>query len=874
MKKKVHVVGHSHWDREWYFTIEDSNVLLVEHMMFLIDFLESNPDYPCFVFDGQLSIVEDYLKVRPQDSERLKELIKNRRIHIGPWYVQCDTFNIKIESVIRNLQFGSTIANDFGHCMNIGYLPDAFGQNAYLPSIFKQIGLDYSVVQRGIYNEEAQKGLDFNWISPDGNSIKSNYIFFGYGPGKFLNEKDEYLNATLLPILNSLDSMSKGELLLPSGGDQALIRPHFIETIKKINSKLSGYELIQSNYEEYMKSVNSFENNIKGELYACQKSRVHRTIHSQRMDIKILNNKVEKLIIETLEPLTAICHLNQVVVQEEFIKNIYKQLFDAHSHDSIGGCNSDDTNQVILERLKSIQRSILGYINILHKNLNEIILKKSKVENYFTIFNLNQNSNKRISISIFTKNEKFELFLKDNKIDFEIISQKEIEGGKKIEVSKNGDVETFFPSYFKTEVEFHMNDLNIKYYVVEIREKENQKYENKKQENINEIEENKVQENKIQKSLKENKSLKFLDFKIEIDEVVKIKKQNKCYELAFESSTDYGDSYDFSPLEVDDRKIFKNLDTYEIYENKVDTIIKVVHKLEVKKSLEDSTLKELIINSKIKVDKKTQNIKIEHEIINNVSDHRIRVLFITNDNYQCNLADSGFGIVKRKNYDLKNMENWRDNKFAEMPQSIYPFERFFFAQSETNNLGILDSNVQEYEIIDNNIIAMTLFRSVGLLGRDNLITRPNRASGINNMVVETKDARLLNHKFEIKYNLIMDCKDYYQKYEILSETNYSTYQNQKLNTYLNRLDRFEIPTSSKVDILNEYFEYNKELSLSIFRINGKFIELRLFNSTNQNQKFNLESKVLKFTPVNLLLKDIDKKEIKPFEFVTFKGGFC
>jgi len=42
-----------------------------------------------------------------------------------------------------------------------------------------------------------------------------------------------------------------------------------------------------------------------------------------------------------------------------------------------------------------------------------------------------------------------------------------------------------------------------------------------------------------------------------------------------------------------------------------------------------------------------------------------------------------------------------------------------------------------------NRLALTLFRSVGLLGRDDLLWRPGRASGINNKVVETPDAQLL-----------------------------------------------------------------------------------------------------------------------------------
>ncbi|MGD6840780.1 hypothetical protein ACQCVL_30935, partial [Bacillus thuringiensis] len=84
MKKRVYVVPHSHWDREWYFTIEDSNVLLAENLDHLFDVLETDQDYTGYVFDAQASIVEEYLKVRPENRDRLKQLVEEKQLFIGP----------------------------------------------------------------------------------------------------------------------------------------------------------------------------------------------------------------------------------------------------------------------------------------------------------------------------------------------------------------------------------------------------------------------------------------------------------------------------------------------------------------------------------------------------------------------------------------------------------------------------------------------------------------------------------------------------------------------------------------------------------------------------------------------------------------------
>jgi mannosylglycerate hydrolase len=48
--KNVHIVPHMHWDREWYFTTEESRILLVNNMEEIMDMLENNPAYPYYVF--------------------------------------------------------------------------------------------------------------------------------------------------------------------------------------------------------------------------------------------------------------------------------------------------------------------------------------------------------------------------------------------------------------------------------------------------------------------------------------------------------------------------------------------------------------------------------------------------------------------------------------------------------------------------------------------------------------------------------------------------------------------------------------------------------------------------------------------------------
>ena len=60
------VVPHTHWDREWRYPIWKNRMLLIQFMDRLLDILENDTDYRCFVLDGQCVAVEDYLEVCPE----------------------------------------------------------------------------------------------------------------------------------------------------------------------------------------------------------------------------------------------------------------------------------------------------------------------------------------------------------------------------------------------------------------------------------------------------------------------------------------------------------------------------------------------------------------------------------------------------------------------------------------------------------------------------------------------------------------------------------------------------------------------------------------------------------------------------------------
>ena len=103
-----------------------------------------------FTLDGQLATLDDYLEVRPEAAERVRRLVEEGRLAIGPWQVLMDEFLVSGETIVRNLEHGQRRAAEFGGAMPVGYLPDMFGHVAQMPQILRQAGIGTAVVWRGV----------------------------------------------------------------------------------------------------------------------------------------------------------------------------------------------------------------------------------------------------------------------------------------------------------------------------------------------------------------------------------------------------------------------------------------------------------------------------------------------------------------------------------------------------------------------------------------------------------------------------------------------------------------------------------------------------------------------------------------------------
>lgn len=858
--KKVHVYSNTHWDYEWYFTANESIIQLIYHMDEVIEALE-NEDIKYYLLDGQVSIIEEYLKFVPQNRERVKKLIEEKRLFIGPWYTQTDELIISGESIARNLYYGIETAKKLGGYMNIGYLPDSFGQSKDMPKIFNGFGIKNFIFWRGLSSLKCPD-REFLWASEDGSEVLSYNIKNGYyyGGNIIYNDDVEKVERTFL------DGVTKDNILLSVGGDQRYVDFNLKERIEYYNSQSkNNLEYIESNCEEFFKELRKEKNfkKIFGEFLDPSNSKIHRSIYSTRYDHKYLNDKVERKLIYHLEPLMVMGQKLGLDLKLDMLETIWKKLLLNHAHDSACGCNTDKTNSLILSRLTEADQLAYSACDYIIKKICESM--EDKKENDIYLFNtLPFKRDSYIKLEISTKMEDFILKTADDKeIPYQIISKERVYSGsiKRTKEEENPDLYYYITKIY---IDYSMKPLSIeKIKVIEVKE-HNFIFENK----------DKFIENKYYKIYFDNGKLVLLN-KVN-NEVIK----DFIY---FEDSGDDGDTYDYSPPKKDNRIIteIEGLDL-EVVNGSLVSILKINGNILSSQSLEER--EDNLFNAKIPYSLEieldnSKNIKFHINIKNTVKDHRIRAVIKSGLESLNSIADTPFGNIVREN-NPENLKNWRELGWKEEPTPIYPFINLVTLKSEKKVMSIFSKGIKEYEVLDNNKISLTLFRSIGFLGKPDLIRRPGVASGQEFKYIETPESQLLKDlvfKFAVRFDSDYnenDLKKEYQKYSI----SVLNYQIQEINRFTTTLKYFVMhPLKEKLKLLDSLVDLSESnISLSTIRpIDEKSYLVRLVNLGSEKKEIRIKVNFgYRYQKVNMLNEELEKVSFIENKEIVLKNIKC
>ncbi len=851
MTNKVHVVPHMHWDREWYFTAEESKLLLINNMEEIMERLETDPNYPYYVLDGQTSVLEDYFGMKPENRDRVKKLVQAGKLIIGPWYTQTDEMVVGGESIVRNLLYGHKDCKEFGPVMDIGYLPDSFGQSGQMPMILNGFNIKRSMFWRGTSERMGSSNTEFYWTSDDGSKVLTQLLPLGYAIGKYLPVEKEALAVRCSKYMPVLERGATGEnLLLPNGHDQMPIQKDIYEVMDQLKNIYPKKDFFLSNYDLLFKELEKKDDydTLHGELLDGKYMRVHRSIFSSRADIKAINTVIENKITNILEPLASIAHTLGFEYFHGMIESIWKEIMKNHAHDSIGCCCSDKVHAEIMARFELANEKVDRTIDFYKRKIADAMSLDISLDKFVAYNLLPYTRNTVVRGTIITRMKNFVLQDENgNNVPYHIVEKEEIDAGLiDRQIVHYGNYDPFVQ--YVVEVEDTIPSMGYKTYFV---------IEGDANMSVSATNDTTLENEYYTITVNPNGTLAIVD-----------KELNDSYDsvLLLEDGSDDGDGYDYSPL-LDDYVITSKdvKATTSIVKSTLSTTATIAYTFEVPANLDSRKAK--VIDSSVDVSftvtltKGSKNIAVSMTLDNKAKDHRVRALIPTAMQGKFSVSDNQFGIIERAVRD-DAMDIWEKEKWSERPDAIYPM--LGYVAIKDCPIAVLTNSIREFEIIgDNyNTLAITLFRSTGYLGKEELVRRPGRPSGIK---MPTPDQQLLT-KMTFDFALVTE-KDQTVLARRHKEyvTPVVTYNKMPYNAMkLNDVD-FTVPYSHS---LIEQTDKNIILSVLKKAENSNDLVYRVFNTSKNNVTLEVNKNVLGVINLNEEVSQ-EEKAIKYNQVKTF-----
>lgn len=406
----LHVISHTHWDREWRYSFQQFRIMLVEMMDHLLETLREHPDYRHFHLDAQTIVLDDYYEVKPEKRAEVEQFIRDGRIIVGPWYVLPDPSPVSGESLLRNLLIGMTATREIGGTGITGYSPFGFGQVSQMPQIYQGFGIDSIMFYRG--NNRYETKSEYLWEGPDGSQLLGFRIAELFGRANFwvnvyrpvvlnkwpfnwdyvwderqlpyhacdgdsyarydyylLENRDQvsYHPENLPKALETLKEQSLRDattrhLLYLDGHDQSEPHPRVAQIVAEANRLFPEDQYLHSSLADYVAAVKSEVKDLQvkhGEFRYTNIDGLWLNLYygvlASRLYLKQSNHEAENALHGLCEPLCSSAWLLGQEYPTGLLNIAWKQLLQNQAHDSIAGCAIDKVHEDCEYRTRQIR---------------------------------------------------------------------------------------------------------------------------------------------------------------------------------------------------------------------------------------------------------------------------------------------------------------------------------------------------------------------------------------------------------------------------------------------------------------------------------------------------------------------------------------
>lgn len=756
MKKKVYIISHSHWDREWYMAYEQHHMRLIELIDDLLELFEVDPSFNSFHLDGQTIILDDYLQVRPEKRQAIQQAINEGKLRIGPFYILQDDFLISSESNVRNMLIGMEESRKWGTPVMLGYFPDTFGNMGQTPQLMKQAGISAAAFGRGVkpigFDNQVLEAENYSsqysemwWKGPDQTAIFGLLFANWYSNGNEIPvEKEAALAFWKQKLADAEQYASTNHLLMMNGVDHQPVQKDISKAIHLANELFPDYEFIHSNFTDYLEAVQKDVpedlGSVEGELTSQETDGWYTLANtaSARVYLKQWNTKVQRQLENITEPLATMAYEVSGNYPHDQLDYAWKTLMQNHPHDSICGCSVDSVHREMIPRFEKADE-VGKYLaqDSLEQLTAAIDTTGFPKDSFpFVIVNtagMDKTGEAEITIELERKRfaegipeqlyqelenlpkRQYHVETKSGATIPAILSEETVQFGYDLPKDR------FRVPYMARMIKVTLPLENMPAFSWETFALVEGEAKAEEKETMIHQSGRIIENGPLHLTIEKNGTITMEDRKNK-------RKLNNLH--IFEDIGDIGNEYIFKQPFCDQPILSSNKENSEV-KVLVDTPeiakISILQEMEIPVSADERLEKEqqmvvefryrkaerskekriLQIKTIMTIRKDSKKIDFETTLDNQMKDHRLRVLFPTKLHVEHHEADSIFEVVKRPNHVSKSWEN---------PTNPQHQQAFVNIHDEEYGVTVGNFGLNEYEVTEDGQIAVTLLRSVGELG--------------------------------------------------------------------------------------------------------------------------------------------------------------
>ena len=376
MKKKItaFVINHGHMDIEWYQPYDSYRFWITDAIAQLCDIVETNPQYATYVFDGAIALLDEAIDTDPDLEQKIKEMIAQGKLSVGPFYTQFDEWLNGGETIITNCLWGDRKSRRYGDkLMLAGHLLDNFGHPAQLAQILRNFGIDSLLFTRGM-PEFDDDSKEFILRGQDGSEVLAVNFNYSTAFSIYANNNPRPPCVRTLPYGNAEYNSYEYLTTIAEHRDKADIAAQLIRNIKRnavyypsgivpvfvgcdhcppqagLSDTLAYASSIQDeiefktgnsqDYIAFLKDKAAFPEH-DGELIGSFNDYILLGANSTRNYLKMAHFGSELNLYRYLLPLSAYASMLGAKIKRAAIEEAQKKLLLNSTHDSIHGTSLD-----------------------------------------------------------------------------------------------------------------------------------------------------------------------------------------------------------------------------------------------------------------------------------------------------------------------------------------------------------------------------------------------------------------------------------------------------------------------------------------------------------------------------------------------------